>query len=313
MKRCLMTLLLSSSALLGACATGPSGGMDETVIQGPPEPIIKTVDVPVFVHVPEANPPKVEKAPAKVDPVKHLSTVNKRSIRFPDPDDYRGAIYEVPTIPGMLYQIYMAEGQPTPIDLPPGESYRAYSISKPNKWEREDLGVSVNEDGQPVQTIQIRPYEAGLRNQTLQIKTNKTIHTFKITTLKHDFHHRVVMLAPPKGLEFPPTDALPGVQPIGHEPRIPSDVGDYGYSIGKGKAPWRPSAVFTHAGKTFIELPANGGPVQPPQIVDTSTGEDRAVNWYVSHKRYMVVPDQVLTKAELRRGGTVIEIERMAE
>jgi type IV secretory pathway VirB9-like protein len=309
----LMILLLSSTTLLGACAAGPSGGsINETVINGPPPPVIKTVDVPVFVHVPESNPPK-DKPPKKRDPLKVLAEVNSRSVVIPDPDDYIGATYVLPTIPNMLYQVYMAEGQLTTIDLPPGETYRKVSISKPDRWEIIDLGTSENDDGEQVQTIQVRPYEGGLRRETLNIKTNRTTHRFKVNTYKGIFHHGVVMKAPAKGLQFDPPEGPPGVEPLGHEPRIPTDIGDYGYSIGKGKAPWRPSAVFTHAGKTFIELPANGGPVQPPQLVDTSTGEDKAVNWYVSHKRYMVVPDQVLTKAELRRGETTIKIERIEE
>jgi type IV secretory pathway VirB9-like protein len=311
MNRRLMILLLSSTTLLGACATGPSGD-GETVIQGPPEPVTHTVEVPVYVQVPEANPPK-DRAPVRRDPLKVLAEVNSRSTRIPDPDDYIGATYSVPTIPGILYQIYMAEGQPTTIDLPPEELYRGYTISKPNLWEREDLGISTNGDGQPVQTILVRPYQAGLRNQTLTIKTDKTKYTFKINTYKGIFHHAVEMQAPAKGVVFPESDALPGVQPIGTEPRIPTDAGDYGYSISRANVPWRPSAVFTHAGKTYIEMPRDGGPVTPPQLVDTSTGSDRAVNWYVSNKRYMVVPDQVLTKAELRRGETVIKIERTKE
>lgn len=312
MNRGLMILLLSSTAILGACAAGPSGGGGETVIQGPPEPVTRTVEVPVYVHVPEANPPP-DKVPVKRDPLKVLSEVNQRSTRIPDPDDYIGAIYRVPTIPGILYQVYMAEGQPTTIDLPPGEPYEGYSISKPNKWEREILGTSTNEDGETVQTIQIRPYEAGLRGETLHIKTRKTKYTFKINTYKSHFHHSVEMMAPAKDAVFAPNDDPPGVQPIGHEPRIPTDVGDYGYSISRADVPWRPSAVFTHAGKTYIELPRGNGPVQPPQVVDTSTGTDKAVNWYVSHKRYMVIPDQVLTKAELRRGDKTITIQREHE
>src|SRR3954447_23846085 len=173
MNRHLMVLLLSSTAILGACAAGPSGGGNETVIQGPPEPVTRTVEVPVYVQVPEANPPK-DKAPDRRDPLKVLAEINQRSTRIPDPDDYIGATYSVPTIPGMLYQIYMAEGQPTTIDLPPGELYRGYTISKPNLWEREDLGISTNENGESVQTILIRPYEAGLRGETLTLKTDKT-------------------------------------------------------------------------------------------------------------------------------------------
>jgi type IV secretory pathway VirB9-like protein len=138
------------------------------------------------------------------------------------------------------------------------------------------------------------------------------MYRFKINTYKGIFHHGVRMKAPTKGLIFEPPETL-GVEPIGTEPRIPIEAGDYGYSIGKGNAPWRPSAIFTHAGKTFIELPANNGPVLPPDVVDTSTGTDRPVNWYRSHKRYMIIPDQVLTKAELRRGDTVIKIERIKE
>src|SRR4051812_798824 len=121
------------------------------------------------------------------------------------------------------------------------------------------------------------------------------------------------MQAPARGLQFDPPDGPPGVEPLGSDSRIPTDAADYGYSISQDSVPWRPSAVFTHAGKTYIELPRDGGPVVPPQVVDTSTGSDRAVNWYVSNKRYMVIPDQVLRRAELRRDGAVIEIERMKE
>jgi hypothetical protein len=310
MKRCLMALLLSSTALLGACA-GPSGG--ETVIQGPSEPITKTVNVPVYVHVPEANPPK-DKAPVKPDPLKHLKAINENTIYVPDPDDYRGTVYVVPTIPNMAYQIYMAEGKPTTIDLPPGDTKSSLAISKPNGWEVLDLGVGENENGEQVQTIQVRPYQAGYRGEILNIKTEKTgTHRFQINTYKGIFHRGVVMQKPAKNLVFDTSDVLPGVSTDEPAPRIPTDVADYGYSISKSKAPWRPSAVFTHGGKTYIELPVDNGPVLKPELVDTSTGEDRVVNWYVSHKRYMVVPDQVLTKAELRRGETVIEIERIEE
>jgi type IV secretory pathway VirB9-like protein len=311
MTRHLMILLLSSTAILGACAAGPSGS-GETVINGPPEPIVKTVTEPVFVEVPEANPPK-DKAPVKRDPLKVLAEVNKRSIRVPDPDQYIGAVYSLPTIPNMLYQIYMAEGQLTTIDLPPGETHRKVTISKPDRWEIVDLGISENDSGEMVQTIQVRPYEAGLRGETLNIKTSRTTHRFKVNTYKGIFHHGVQMQAPEKGLQFDPPDGPPGVEPVGHEPRIPSDIADHGYSISQGAVSWRPSAVFTHAGKTYIELPTGNGPVLPPKLVDTSTGSDRAVNWYVSHKRYMVVPDQVLTRAELRRDDKVIKIERIKE
>jgi hypothetical protein len=121
------------------------------------------------------------------------------------------------------------------------------------------------------------------------------------------------MQAPAGGLQFDPPDGPPGVEPLGNDSRIPTDAADYGYSISQDSVPWRPSAVFTHAGKTYIELPRDGGPVVPPKVVDTSTGSDRAVNWYVSHQRYMVIPDQVLQRAELRRDGKVIGIERMKE
>src|SRR3954470_7949093 len=75
MNRHLMVLLLSSTAVLGACAAGPSGGGTETVIQGPPEPVTRTVEVPVYVQVPEANPPK-DKAPVRRDPLKVLAEIN---------------------------------------------------------------------------------------------------------------------------------------------------------------------------------------------------------------------------------------------
>jgi type IV secretory pathway VirB9-like protein len=311
MKRSLMVLLLSSTTVLGACATGPSGS-GETVIQGPPEPVTRTVEVPVYVQVPEANPPK-DRKPVKRDPLKVLAEVNQRSTRIPDPDDYIGATYSVPTIPGILYQVYMAEGQPTTIDLPPGQAYRAGSISNPSKWERADLGISANDNGESVQTLLIRPYEAGLRNQTLTIKTDKTQLIYKINTYRGIFHHAVVMQAPLKELDFPASDALPGVEPFGSEPAIPTDAADYGYSIGPSNERWRPSAVFTHGGKTYIELPIDAGKVLPPKVVDTSTGTDRPVNAYVSHKRYLIIPDQVLTRAELRWGDTAIKIQRTRE
>ncbi|GEO42816.1 hypothetical protein SAE02_69640 [Skermanella aerolata] len=306
-----LMILLSSTTILGACAAGLSGG-GETVIQGAPEPATRTVEVPVYVQVPEVNPPK-DLPRIKRDPLKALAEVNQRSTRIPDPDDYIGATYTVPTIPGILYQIYMAEGQPTTIDLPPGQVYRAGSISNPSKWERADLGISTNDAGESIQTLLIRPYEGGLKNQTLTIKTDKTELIYKINTYKSIFHHAVVMKAPLKGLEFAASDALPGIEPFGSEPGIPVDVADYGYTIGQSKEHWRPSAVFTHAGKTWIELPVDAGKVVPPKVVDTSTGTDRPVNAYVSHKRYLVIPDQVLAKAELRWGTTAIKIERSKE
>lgn len=312
MKRHLM-ILLSSTALLGACASGPSGGGGDTVIQGPPEPVTRTVEVPVYVEQLTSKPP-VEKLEPKQDPLKVLAEVNRRTVRIPDPNDYIGTIYAVPTVPNIVYQVYMAEGKPTTIDLPPGETYRKVILSKPHLWEPSDLGESESEKGEVVQTISIRPYQAGLRNESLIIKTNRTTHRFNISTYRGNTYHRgVQMMAPAKGLDFAASDALPGVEPLGSEPRIPTDVADYGYAISRSNAPWKPSAVFTHAGKTYIELPRGNGPVLPPQVVDTSTGSDRAVNWYVSNKRYIVIPDQVLTKAELRRDGSVIEIQRERE
>jgi len=312
MRRSMMVLLLSTTAVLGACATGPSVD-GETVIQGPPEPVTRTVEVPVYVEQPTSKPP-VEKPEPKRDPLQVLAEVNRRTIRIPDPNDYIGTVYTIPTVPGIVYQVYMAEGKPTTIDLPPGEYYKKVILSKPERWEPSDLGISESEDGEKVQTISIRPFEGGLRNEALIIKTNRTTHRFNISTYRGNTYHRgVQMQAPAKGLEFSESDALPGVEPLGAEPRIPSDAGDYSYQIGGDKVPWRPSAVFSYAGKTYVELPTGNGPILPPQVVDTSTGGDRVVNWYVSHKRYIVIPDQVLTKAELRRDGKVVQIQKVRE
>lgn len=312
MRRHLIALLLSSTTVLGACASGPSGD-GATVIHGPQEPQIQKVEVPVYVEQPTSKPP-FEKPEKKRDPLQVLAEVNRKTIRIPDPNDYIGTVYAIPTVPNIVYQVYMAEGKPTTIDLPPGEFYKKVVLSKPDRWEPMDLGTSESEDGEKVQTISIRPYEGGLKNETLIIKTNRTTHRFNISTYRGNTYHRgVLMKAPAKGLEFTESDALPGVEPLGAEPRIPSDAGDYSYHIGGDRVPWRPSAVFSHAGKTYVELPTGNGPILPPQVVDTSTGGDRVVNWYVSHKRYIVIPDQMLTKAELRRDGKVVQIQKVRE
>src|SRR4051794_34120656 len=106
MRRHLMVLLLSSTALLGACASsGPSGDGD-TVIQGPAEPQVERVEVPVYVEQPTSKPP-VEKPEPKRDPLKVLAEINRKTIRIPDPNDYVGTVYAIPTVPNIVYQVYM--------------------------------------------------------------------------------------------------------------------------------------------------------------------------------------------------------------
>lgn len=312
MRRPTLPAVMLSSTVLAACASSTPGG--ETVIEGPPPPQIQTVEVPVYVQQAISAPPKDIAPPRPRDPLKVLADVNRRSIRIPDPNDYVGTVYVVPTIPDIVYQVYMGEGQPTTIDLPPGETYRKVVTSNPHLWEITDGEINVNGQGETIQTIMFRPYEGGLRNQSLIIKTNRTTHRFNVATYRGNTYHRGVrMLAPARGLEFAESDAPPGVSPLGSEPRIPLDAGDYAYRTSGDTVDWKPSAVFSHGGKTYIELPAGNGPIRPPQVVDTSTGKDRVVNWYVSHKRYIVVPDQVLKAAELRRDGKTVFIERERE
>jgi type IV secretory pathway VirB9-like protein len=312
MRRSVLFLLLITTAL-AACSTPQSSG-GETVIEGPQPPRIQTVEVPVYVQESKSSPPR-ETLPARPrDPLAVLADVNRRSIRIPDPNDYVGTVYVVPTVPDIVYQVYMGEGQPTTIDLPPNETYRKVVIANPHLWEITDGEINVNDQGETIQTIMFRPYEGGLRNQSLIIKTNRTTHRFNLATYRGNTYHRGVrMLAPARGLSFEDSDAPPGVTPLGSEPAIPIDIGDYAYRTTGDKVDWKPSAVFSHGGKTYIELPAGDGPIRPPQIVDTSTGQDRVVNWYVSHKRYIVVPDQVLKLAELRRDGKTVVIERERE
>jgi type IV secretion system protein VirB9 len=311
MRRTNLLALLLSSTILAACASSSPGG--ETVIEGPQPPQIQTVEVPVYVQQ-EAFTPPVEKEPKPRDPLKVLAEVNKRSIRIPNPNNYIGTVYVVPTVPNAVYQIYLGEGQPTSIELPPGESYRKVVIAKRDLYEVIDGDFTTNEDGKTIHSILIEPLQGGLKNQSLIIKTDKTIHRFNVNTYRGNTYHRGVrMSAPAKDLVFPPTDAPPGVEPLGAEPRIPVDAGDYAYRITGDKVDWKPSAVFSHGGKTYVELPAGNVPIRPPQVVDTSTGQDRVVNWYVSKKRYIVVPDQVLKVAELRRDGKTVTIQRERE
>lgn len=309
--RSIMILLLATMAL-AACSTTQSGS-GETVIEGPAAPQVQGVAVPVLgVQEPFTAP--VEKETKPRDPLKVLADVNRNSIRVPNPNNYIGTVYVVPTVPNVVYQIYLGEGQPTSIELPPGESYRKVVIAKRDLYEVIDGDFTTNDDGETVHSILIEPLQGGLKNQSLIIKTDRTIHRFNVNTYGGNTYHRGVrMSAPAKDLIFPPTDAPPGVEPLGAEPRIPVDAGDYAYRTSGDRVDWKPSAVFSHGGKTFIELPAGNGPIRPPQVVDISTGRDRVVNWYVSNKRYIVVPDQVLKVAELRRDGKTVTIERERE
>src|SRR3954453_6299728 len=122
MRRATLPAVMLSFTVLAACASSSPDG--ETVIEGPPPPRIRTGEGPVYVQEARSTPPKDMAPPRPRDPLGVLADVNRRSIRIPDPNDYVGTVYVVPTIPDIVYQVYMGEGQPTTIDLPPGETYR---------------------------------------------------------------------------------------------------------------------------------------------------------------------------------------------
>jgi P-type conjugative transfer protein TrbG len=309
MRKLVFALLCSTT--LAACASSDVAS-GPTVLQGPSEPPPPMV-VERMVPVSVPTPMKLleEKKPERVSPTAAVNAANRDAIRVPDPNDFvHGAVMEAPVIPGAVYQIYAAVDRITEIDLLPGEVRDTVVISNSHLWEVKE--AFYGDDENKVTAILIEPFKAGLRDQDLIITTNKGRYRFAVNTYSQT-HNKVFKFRDTDGLSnrLPPRSLSAAAgEPVGHKPRIPTDLGDYGYAV-QGKASWKPSAVFTHGGRTYIEFPTGRGPMVPPSLVATADGE-RVVNYHVEG-RYMVVPDEVLMHAELRRDGDTVTIIRERE
>ena len=199
-----------------------------------------------------------------------------------------GAVYHVPTQPGMI----------TDIALQPGEGLIAVAAGDTARWI---IGDTRSGEGEAEQThVLVKPFTQGL-STNLVITTNRRTYHLELTSAERDGMTALAwtypldaVLAVARAKKAAEASA-PVAQGIGVEQLY------FGYVITGDHATWRPVRAFDDGARTYIEFPASIGQGEaPPLFLVDGHGKAELVNYRMKGRFYIV--DRIFEAAELRLG-----------
>jgi type IV secretion system protein TrbG len=213
--------------------------------------------------------------------------------------------------------------QVTDIELEPGEVVTQVNVGDTTRWSVES---AVSGSGsEQTQHLIVKPRDIGLTTSLVVTTDHRTYHLMLVSDEK-GFMHWVRFVYDHEKTAQPASTPMPAVaapaptpQRVAADPprrrpdgkRValvkaddPPDDTDDGYLV-SGKADWRPVAVYSKGGKTYIEMPASVRHKEAPVLFEeTRKGlfhhEKILVNYRVKGRWYVV--DKVIDKGTLVSG-----------
>ena len=212
--------------------------------------------------------------------------------------------------------------QVTDIELEPGEVVTQVNVGDTTRWSVES---AVSGSGsEQTQHLIVKPRDIGLTTSLVVTTDHRTYHLMLVSDEK-GFMHWVRFVYDHEKTAQPASTPMPAVaapaptpQRVAADPPRPrhqpsdgkrvalmeADDTDDGYVV-SGKADWRPVAVYSKGGKTYIEMPASVRHKEAPVLFEeTRKGlfhhEKILVNYRVKGRWYVV--DKVIDKGTLVSG-----------
>ncbi len=182
------------------------------------------------------------------------------------------------------------------IELQGGEIVRDVLVGDTVRWKVEPA-TSGAVGGQAIHLI-VKPSESGLVTSMVVTTSRRTYH-IQLKSHSSQYMARI-------GFEYPEdastklSDVNARIQATtGPGGGVPPDQLAFSYSL-SGRAPWRPSRVYSDGQKTYIQFPRAISGQDAPVLFVVSGGENRVVNYRM--KNDMMIVDYNIDKAVLISG-----------
>lgn len=182
------------------------------------------------------------------------------------------------------------------IELQGGEIVRDVLVGDTVRWKVEPA-TSGAVGGQAIHLI-VKPSEPGLVTSMVVTTSRRTYH-IQLKSHSSQYMARV-------GFEYPEdastklSDVNARIQAMtGPGGGVPPEQLAFSYSL-SGRAPWRPSRVYSDGQKTYIQFPRAISGQDAPVLFVVSGGENRVVNYRM--KNDMMIVDYNIDKAVLISG-----------
>lgn len=346
MKRYLgVKVLLGMLGLLvgSACASAPEVEeepavfveAEREVVEPPPPRVIR---VPVVQAAPgQARPaPRAEEASdedveaalrqAQEEPWKVIDQANAAARSNPVEEGYFNALQVYDYSPGLLYQVYTAQGRITAIEFDAGESVRSVALGDTVRWI---IGQTESGGGSSAkQLVLIKPVRSGLTTNAV-ITTSRRTYQLELHSYRDSYMASVSWSYPAADIQHfhsmgemdADVEDVASPASTDDEATLGLDLTavnfDYGFRVQdpKNTPAWMPVRVFDDGRKTFIQF---SGAVRerelPAFFILSRTGRPVVANFRVRGD-YMIV-DQVFDLAMLRMaeaevGEESVGIERL--
>lgn len=181
------------------------------------------------------------------------------------------------------------------IELQAGEIVRDVLIGDTVRWKVEPATSGASND-QSIHLV-VKPSEPGLVTSMVVTSSRRTYH---IQLKSHPSRYMARV-----GFEYPGEvstrfgDVNARLEAgAGQGRQRPANL-DFSYSL-RGRAPWRPSRVYSDGEKTYIQFPKSISGMEAPVLFVTSGGENRIVNYRMSDGTMIV--DHAIDRAVLISG-----------
>lgn len=347
MMGCVVAVGIASA--VGCATSGAEEESEEKVYveaepSTPPEaPEPEIVPVPVVQPAPgqlRPVPPMEEPSEEDIEqareqsPAEVVNEANRRARSAPSEEGYFNAVQVFDYSPGVLYQVYAAEGRVTAIEFAQGEQVRSIALGDTVRWV-----VGQTEAGRGATTqevVLVKPVRAGLETNAV-ITTDRRTYQLELCSTEDTYMASVSWHYPGAdirrfalddvGIETVETgeadngEAATASAEAG--PTVGTDVGNlnfrWGFVVEDPDAPpeWKPLRVFDDGQKTFIQFPGWVRQREVPAFfVLSQTGQPQVANYRLEGD-YMVV-DHVFERGELRMAeedvdGESVGIQRLGE
>lgn len=296
-RKCGITLLLVSAALLAGCATAQKPPQISYDADVPPLPAVPagTVDErPKPLHVPPVWTP-ARGGVAAGTPAARVENANAAARVEPRREGYYNAIQVYPWSEGALYQVYAAPGQITDIALEPGEGLTGAGPIAAGDTARWIIGDTESGSGVTRRVhVLVKPTRPDI-STNLVVTTDRRTYMLELRSGEKPYMPSVAWAYPQL-----PASQRPGVPATPVIPVI--SARNYRYGLTGDTPPWRPVSVYDDGRRVYLEFPrgiAQGE--MPPLFVIGPDGEAQIVNSRIYQN--VLIVDRLFGAAELRLGG----------
>lgn len=204
---------------------------------------------------------------------------------------------------GALYELHVALGYLSTIQLQPGEELINYAAGDTSRWI---IGNVARGDQQLLLVKATRPD----LSTNIVVSTNKRIYLIEATSRKGNAYNATIAWT------YPQEEISQQVAAVDRENErradtivtgVPIEQLDFGYKISGDKPSWRPIRAFSDGVKTYVEFP-KGSNEAPPLFLRDASGSGQLVNYRIKRNYYIV--DRLFDEAELKLDGTTVRISR---